>query len=269
MRRSRKKRSKRIGVLPSLLTLGNLLCGFGAIAYASVDKYSEAGWLILIAMIFDALDGRIARMANLTSKFGAELDSLADIVTFGVAPAVLAKVISAQHLGPRLLWPMCALYLACAALRLARFNVETRPDPKAHMQFRGLPTPAAGGFVAALVILGEHLTKPDCEVFGLSVPEGIFEGVVPLILPAAMVVLGALMVSRVAYPHLMGRVLSGRRPFMHFVEIVFVGILAAVEIRVFLAGAFIFYFLLGPVSHVARKLRRSREEPVPSETFEH
>ena len=266
-------RRRGIGVLPSLFTLGNLLCGFGSIAYisggpeAGPDRFVKAAWLILFAMFFDALDGRIARLAKLTSRFGAELDSLADIVTFGIAPALLVKAVAAPLIHPRLLWPLCALYAACAALRLARFNVETTPDPKAHMSFTGLPTPPAAGVVASLFILHEHLTKPDERVFWMMIPDGMFDGVLPRVLPFLVVALGALMISRLPNPHLLSRILGGRRSFTHFVALLFVGILAAIETEVILAVGFVAFALSGPVASAVRRVRQHRAEREPTGQF--
>lgn len=262
-----RRRRRGIGIIPSMLTLGNLLCGFGAIAYISAGpdyprRFIHAAWLILLAMAFDALDGRVARMAKITSRFGAELDSLADVVSFGVAPALLVKAVSGAFFHPRLLWPLCALYAACAALRLARFNVETSPDPKSHMTFGGLPTPPAAGIVASLFILHAHLIKPEERVFWMLIPEGVFEGILPRLLPFLMVALGALMVSRLPYPHLISRVLSGRKPFAHFVALLFMGVLAAIETELIVAAGFVIFAASGPVNrfvklvqarHIARR----------------
>ena len=119
---------KKIPVWPTLATVGNLMCGFSALAAAGAGKFEHAAWLIIIAMLFDAADGRLARMTRTASEFGAELDSLADIVSFGVAPAFLAHyytIFRLPGLSEKFAWSASALFVICAALRLARFNVES------------------------------------------------------------------------------------------------------------------------------------------------
>ncbi|RPI61386.1 MAG: hypothetical protein EHM48_05720, partial [Planctomycetaceae bacterium] len=168
-------------VLPAMFTLANGLFGFGAIYLAMHDRpaqdYSNlatAAWFIYLAMVCDMLDGRLARWARKTSDFGAQLDSLCDSVSFGVAPGILMiqTVLAALQASPehsmrhflmdfqateRVLWCIGAAYMACAILRLARFNVENVPDESAHMNFRGLPSPGAAAVVAAMMLLFVHL----------------------------------------------------------------------------------------------------------------
>jgi len=160
---------KKIAIIPTLLTLGNGVCGFASIACASkIGKLDSSavsdnlylalsGWLIVAAMVFDALDGYLARLSKTASKFGGELDSLCDAISFGVAPAFLLL-----RLGPgweprplvhQAVAGIAALYLMCAVLRLARFNIENSPDPASHKRFRGLPSPGAAGCLASLAIL--------------------------------------------------------------------------------------------------------------------
>ena len=162
------RREKLFAVLPTLLTLGNAACGFGAITFTAkaaaalgptsavtetvLDPVSKAAatsalfaasCLIYLAMVFDAFDGSAARWTNQTSDFGAELDSLCDAISFGAAPAFLMLQFSRDY-HPRLLWLIAALYVVCTVLRLARFNVETDEDDS-HAFFSGLPSPAAAG----------------------------------------------------------------------------------------------------------------------------
>src|SRR5262249_44622055 len=147
---------------------GNAVCGFASIAYASMISTREptpasdvyftlSGWLIVGAMVFDALDGYVARLAKTTSQFGMQLDSLCDALSFGLAPAFLL-----MRLGPgwtpiprlhQALAFIAALYLVCALMRLARFNIETAADPDSKRYIRGLPSPAAAGCLASLAIL--------------------------------------------------------------------------------------------------------------------
>ena len=136
----REGRRRGVYILPSILTIGNLFCGFYAIIAVSKHDYSKAALAIMIALVVDFLDGAVARIAKATSDFGVELDSLADLVSFGVAPGMLAYVFAMRPFG-RIGWLAAFLFAACGALRLARFNVQTRKLDKRH--FVGLPIPAA------------------------------------------------------------------------------------------------------------------------------
>jgi CDP-diacylglycerol--serine O-phosphatidyltransferase len=160
---------KKIAIIPTLLTLGNGVCGFVAIVLASKigtgDRTADAdaqlfalsGWLIVGAMLFDALDGYVARLSRTASKFGGELDSLCDAISFGVAPAFLLLRLGpsweAQPLLNRVLGGLAALYMVCTILRLARFNVENTTEASGHKRFRGLPSPGAAGCLASLAIV--------------------------------------------------------------------------------------------------------------------
>jgi CDP-diacylglycerol--serine O-phosphatidyltransferase len=141
-------RRRGIYLLPSAFTVANVFCGFHAIVSSIQGEHGIAGALIGLAILFDTLDGRVARFANASSDFGKEFDSLADQVSFGVAPMVLAYTWG-LHLWPRLGWLMGFLFVICGALRLARFNIQGSSIDKRF--FVGLPIPAAAGMVAALV----------------------------------------------------------------------------------------------------------------------
>ncbi len=165
-----------IAVFPTLLTLGNLMCGFFAIVVASrIDKPETlldtvtmvdtqnvmiSGWLIFLAMVFDGLDGYVARLARTTSDFGAQLDSLCDMVSFGVAPGFLMVKMCPRftYWHDQAVWVIAAAFAACAALRLARFNVETNDDDD-HLYFSGLPSPAAAAVIAGFAIAFFTLRK--------------------------------------------------------------------------------------------------------------
>ncbi|MBI1849596.1 MAG: CDP-diacylglycerol--serine O-phosphatidyltransferase [Planctomycetes bacterium] len=255
---------KRISVLPTLLTLGNLSMGFVAIAlvadsesFADLGRASRklvtAAWLVFLAMLFDALDGKVARLTRGTSVFGAELDSLADVVSFGVAPALIAKVIVEAALSvegpllhPRLLLSVSGLYVACTALRLARYNVEHQSPEEGTGYFRGLPSPAAAGVVASTAILYLTFDPSDRPMW--------IARALPFLLP----VLALLMVSRVPYAHLLNKVLRGRQPFAQVAEVVFMIVVGLLLKEYALALAFYGYLLLGPgvVAHRWLKNRR-------------
>lgn len=188
--------------IPNLLTIGNSLCGFGAILY-SLHVYSSAkeltpriltlsAFIVLFAMVFDALDGFTARLFNAASMRGLQMDSLADMVTFGVAPAVIVAVMA--HRMKELsggefyfVWIMCAVYLACAAFRLATYNVHAMVEKKSSDKFDGLPTPGAAAAVCSLVIFF-NATSAEHMLLITALP--IYAGL-----------LGVLMVSKVRYQH--------------------------------------------------------------------
>ena len=236
MRRHRKRAYIRsVYFLPSMATLGNAICGFGAIyvchlhsADAGDDPWTRgfadhrflvACYLILLAMLFDALDGRLARWARHTTDFGGQLDSMADVISFGAAPAMIAlalfkhEVPGAPLFVGRLVWAIGAIYVSCAAVRLARFNVSNEHGEQAHMSFLGLPSPGAGAAVIGLVLIHQELAEATAAMAGSSLA-GAFATVAKAVvyfLPALTLAAGLLMVSAFRYPHLVNKYLRGRR----------------------------------------------------------
>ena len=246
---------KKIAVVPSLVTLGNLLCGFAAIVFASAEvspleggaNFELAAWLIFLGMVFDGLDGRVARMTGQTTDFGCQLDSLCDAVTFGAAPAVLVhRMVSAStefHLPAQAIWLASALYAVCAILRLARFNVTTSADEESHDYFQGLPSPAAAGLVASLVLVN-----------------GCFHGerIVPF-LPLAAIAGGLLMVSNMPYVHMLNRIVRGKKSFGYVVELtLFLLVITALNARLTLACSFGAFALTGPMGLLEEAIARRR-----------
>lgn len=139
-------------LLPNLLTIAALVCGMTAVRYALVDRFEAAVLLVALAGVFDALDGRMARLLKSSSNFGAQLDSLSDMVVFGVVPAMLMYLFALED-GGRIAWAACLFYTTCCALRLARFNSELHDTPTwAANYFTGVPSPAAA-FLALLPIV--------------------------------------------------------------------------------------------------------------------
>ncbi len=301
----RRRRLLRVATLPSLATLGHLLCGFGAVYCAMVSVQVDAGaqagaaalrtgllsrmmptyvavgaYLLLAAMILDGLDGRLARLTRKTSDFGAQLDSLADVVSFGVAPAVLVLCLVMPALGghwqwpagekllSRVAWVAVAVYVSCAALRLARFNVENIHDESAHVTFRGLPTPGAAGALASLVLLHEEVIRVEAQWAS---------GWLVAVMSVAAFGLGLLMVSPLRYVHPVNVYLRGRRPISHLVAMVFVLTLVFIYPQLVLAGLVWIYVLSGPVGAGWRRLAGRRRSPaletseaaVPTATEEH
>jgi CDP-diacylglycerol--serine O-phosphatidyltransferase len=265
----------RIPVLPTLLTLGNGVCGFAAIAYASkvsvgmvpdlVDYYFllSAG-LILVAMVFDMLDGYAARLSRTASEFGGQLDSLCDAISFGAAPAFLLLRLGQEWnehpVIAKTIAVIAALYMACAVLRLARFNTENTPDPSSHKRFKGLPSPAAAGCVVSLVVL-----RADTAYDWTGLPAHAVQAFVRVWAPLGTLMVALLMVSRFSYPHFTRQLLRGRRQFHFVVQAVVV--LAVVALAPQLAVFLMFwsYALLAPARHLVLHARR---QTVPEHTPE-
>ncbi len=217
--RRRKRRRLTLAVLPTLLTLGNGVCGMASIAVATsalLDWTSEeqlfvAGLLIFAGMVFDALDGSAARMTGQSSEFGAQLDSLCDAITFGAAPAVIVWRFS-SILPHRIAWAIGVIFALCVLIRLARFNAETGEDDK-HEGFDGLPSPAAAGTIASFTIAMPHveyLTHESETAWIRQVAEFTL-GTCVYLLPVLAILLAYLMVSRLSYPHVVQQWIRGRR----------------------------------------------------------
>src|SRR3954453_7659222 len=147
--RPRRRFRRGVYLLPSLLTMGNMFCGYACVVYAMRGEFETAAPFIGFAFIIDGLDGRIARLTGTTSAFGVEFDSLADIISFGIAPAILSFSWGLQSLG-RLGWAAGFMFVACAAMRLARFNIQHASDKR---YFVGMPSPAAAAIPASTVYL--------------------------------------------------------------------------------------------------------------------
>lgn len=267
----------RIPVLPTLLTLGNGVCGFAAIAYASkitldgsisdqeIDYYFllSAG-LILVAMVFDVLDGYAARMAKCATDFGGQLDSLCDAISFGAAPAFLLLRLGQEWASQLIIAKgvaiIAALYLACAVLRLARFNTENSPDATSHKRFKGLPSPAAAGCVASVAIL-----RADLGASWSGLDPHVLQGFVRIWAPIGALVVALLMVSRFSYPHFGRQLLRGRRQFQFVVQAVCVLAIVALTPHLAFFLAFWAYALIGPVrAAVLQSRRRVVPEHTPS-----
>ena len=217
-------------VLPTLLTLGNAVCGFGAITCAAQwwgpnlpTSLFAASCFIFLAMVFDALDGSTARRLNKTSEFGAQLDSLCDAISFGAAPAfVMLQFALASDYHPRLLWLVAALYVVCTVLRLARFNVQA-DEVDAPGSFKGLPSPAAAGTIASFPVMAFGLKHLEYTEHNLSW-EGFatwLEPVTVALLPLVTLAVACLMVSRVRYTHTFHQLVRGRRNGPYLIKLVF------------------------------------------------
>ncbi len=264
-----------MSVLPTLCTLGNLVCGFAAILYASEDAdfvgpwgwsgLTCAGVLIFLGMALDAVDGSIARLMHSMSELGGQLDSLADVVTFGAAPAYmmlqllrrdLSVDIGPTIIGPeaddalgKVVWAVAVVYVCCAALRLARFNVETGATVERSDSFRGLPSPGAAGAVTSLILVHQHLLAGR---FGDDVPAAFARGTA-LGLPFVTLLAAFAMVSAIPYANVGNRYLSGSRSFAYVVRIVVVVALAMWFPQETLAVLFSTYLISGPLGALRRR----------------
>jgi CDP-diacylglycerol---serine O-phosphatidyltransferase len=291
-----------VAVLPTLFTLGNLICGFFAIVVLSriekpgVLEFDPApriqvnfdspkeltqsakeligsddptlnlmlcGALILLAMLFDAIDGQVARITRGVSDFGAQLDSLCDLVSFGLAPAILLVKMCPQFtsLHSEAIWSIAAVFVCCAALRLARFNVESDSDDD-HTMFAGLPTPAAAAAIASFAILSYSLRN---ERAILTIENyDIYDMWMQRLLPLFSLVISLLMVSRVPYPHPLTQFVRGHRSFAQLVAIVF-ALMAILMVKGVAVPILCVLFLIVPPLRFAWDLawhRRPREEPL-------
>ncbi|MCR4317449.1 MAG: CDP-diacylglycerol--serine O-phosphatidyltransferase [Planctomycetes bacterium] len=284
--RMKRPRIVRINILPSLITLGNLVCGVAAIFFVinAESLYAEGGnlshlayaaWLILAGMIFDVFDGQVARLTKTASEFGGELDSLSDAITFGVAPAALIyKVVPMIHIdiawgfaagttGGRVLWAVCVFYPICAILRLARFNVGNDTSAESHSSFTGLPSPAAAGVIATLVLL--FFDYENGFIIHKVVAESDYLNVVAILFPTVTFLVAVLMVSRVRYVHFASWLVSGKRHPSHLVLLIFIVLLVVIAPHQMLATFFCGFAMLGPFLFLRGfALRLGRGKVAPS-----
>jgi len=256
-RRKRGRRGRRGGgrgftaLLPHLFTTGNLAAGFYAIVKSSEGQFERACLALIFAALFDFLDGRVARMTHATSRFGVEYDSIADTVSFGVAPAMLAFSAGNLAVLGRPGWVMVFLYTVCAALRLARFNVS---PGRYRGRFEGMPSPAAAGCVASTQWFVSFLRDNGVS---FEVPEFAVAGGVAL--------LGLLMVSPI--PYRSGKELDLRHSFGTLVMVVIALALIVQEPSVTLFVIGVVYALSGPFDWMVRKATGAELEELPASSL--
>ncbi len=269
--------ASRIYFLPNLMTAGNLFCGFAAVIkciqarlitdggeYALLHPnvswialYTHAVWLILAAVVFDSLDGRLARMGGRTSLFGAEFDSLADVVSFGIAPALMVFFLI---LAPReeyqwfreLGWFIAFVYLLCGAIRLARFNVITNPllhrsEAESHKDFVGMPIPAAAGTVATLVLLLLNFASNAKELRQMT-----------LALPLLLMLVSFLMVSTIRYPSFKQVNWETKTRIRTFVGLLIAAVVIIKLREVSFFFLFLSYIIYGLFAHYRRGVRHAQ-----------
>jgi CDP-diacylglycerol--serine O-phosphatidyltransferase len=250
-RRTPIKMRRGIYILPNLFTTGNLFCGFWAIISVLDEKFFYAAVAILLACVFDILDGKVARLSGATSKFGVQYDSLADLVSFGIAPAMLAFSWALRPYG-KFGWLAAFVFVACGALRLARFNVQSSSGEVKY--FKGLPIPAAASMVALTILLYLRLIET-----------GWVKDIIILVM---IWILAFLMVSNIRYFSFKELDLSKRKPFNLFILVILTMIVIVMEPVIVLSVFILLYVFSGPGNMVIawqKKRRLRKTEPVPEE----
>ena len=246
-------------IFPNLLTAGNLFAGFYAIVAAMNLKFEYAAVAIIIAAFMDGLDGKVARLTGTSSRFGVEFDSLADLVSFGVAPAILIYVWELRGF-KRIGWVAAFLFVACGALRLARFNVQAASTEK--RWFTGMPIPMAGGTLAVTVLFFHHMHAGGRATSGI-----------PFVLLTYL--LSFLMVSTVRYRSFKQLETKPHRAFYLMVSVIILISLVAIHPQISLFSLAVLYLLSGPVEPLVMFLlnrspdRRARQARVPDEGHRH
>ncbi len=252
-----RRRAPTFAVLPTLLTLGNAVCGLGSIAMAS-NLYGQedvdqrmffAGLLIFLAMAFDLFDGLVARMMKQTSRFGEQLDSLCDAVSFGVAPAFLVLTYSSYRFHPRFLWVVAVMYVLCVLVRLARYNAAMGEEASSKDFFCGLPSPAAAGMIASyalsipsLMQLSESTHSPLLQSFGRHMTF-----LADVSIPFVALAVAFLMVSRIRYPHF-NYWLRGQKQFHDIVKLI-IGVVAVATVHELAVPLICTYFVVAAPIH--------------------
>lgn len=244
-----RQRPRGIYLLPNLFTTANLFAGFYAILSASTGKYEVAAIAVFVAMLMDGLDGRVARMTNTQSAFGAEYDSLSDMVAFGLAPALVMFHWALTGLG-KFGWVAAFIYTACAALRLARFNTQLGTEDKRY--FQGLPSPSAAAIVAGMVWVGQDL----------DVGPGTLPGFTAFLLGLLTLGTGLLMISNFRYHSFKEVNWKGKVPFIAILPVILVFAFVSYDAPKVLFSVFFAYALSGPILTVWRlkQIRLSRQD---------
>ena len=226
-------------LLPNLLTTGSLFCSFWAMISVLYERdFRQAAFLIIAAVIFDGLDGKVARWTKTTSPFGVQYDSLSDLVSFGVAPAIIAHAWALQYAyDPRLGWVAAFLFLLCGALRLARFNVHTEDQTADPRFFSGLPIPGGAMFVIATVLFAQHM--------GWTNDDG--SCAFPNLFMLVLLIVSLTMVSTLQYYSFKDADLVRRRPLWILVLVAMLIIVIVVERAKTLYAVVLIYVLHGPV----------------------
>lgn len=248
MEENSEKKNLKIYLLPNLITTTSMFCGFFSIIYSINGNFVKAAYAIVFAALFDLMDGRVARMTNSSSQFGAEYDSLSDLISFGLAPALLLYLWALQPFG-RLGWLASFIYIACGALRLARFNVQAQKNyspsksssnnytnidkiesEENSMDFQGLPIPMAGGIIASSVLAFTDLSLEASKSLSLL---------------CIGVLLGFCMVSNFRYRSFKDLDFKRRLPFFYLVAGAFIIVIVAYYPEIMLFALFLIYAIFG------------------------
>ena len=250
-----KKPKKGVYLLPNFLTLCSMFAGFFAIMSSINGDFVSAAWAIIIASVFDGLDGWMARLTNTSTRFGVELDSLSDLVAFGVAPAIMMYKWSLVPFG-RFGWAAAFLFVACGALRLARFNVQT--ETTTSKAFKGMPIPAAAAILCTIILFYStfSLGKPDENVFFLIIT----------------IVLALLMVSTLKYHGLKEMNFKEKKPFwalVLFVIILFILLVHPPTALFTLAMTYLVWGLAENLYLVIKRKKLRHEQKLNAEISEH
>lgn len=235
-----------IYLLPNLLTTGALFAGFYAIVAAVNQRFELAAIAVFIAMILDGLDGRIARMTHTQSAFGAEYDSLSDLVSFGLAPALIMyqwALVHMQEMGDvwgKIGWLAAFIYVACAALRLARFNTQVASSDKKY--FQGLPSPAAAAVMAGVVWVLDNWSASGTDFIWLAL--------------GTTIIVGLLMVSNISYYSFKDLNVKNQVPSIAILLMVLLIALTTLDPAKVLFAVFFLYTVSGPIIWIVRKYRK-------------
>jgi CDP-diacylglycerol--serine O-phosphatidyltransferase len=259
----------------------NGLCGFTAVVFASqgpdtvwrphilpgisMSYFALAGYMIFLGMVADVLDGHVARISKSTSGFGAQLDSLCDVISFGAAPAFLMLKLVEVHFRQlqfmdndfkvffgRAVFFVAIIYAMCAVIRLARFNAENKDEESDHLSFAGLPSPPAAGLIVSIVIFHQDFLPKIADKSG-----GFFSALEPAvvwILPAVTLTAGLLMVTRIPYPHVVNLLLRGKKRFSVFLVVLFTGLLLVWNIQLAMVLGFTVFMLYGVIRRILSPL---------------
>jgi CDP-diacylglycerol--serine O-phosphatidyltransferase len=246
--RQKLRRRRGVSLLPGLITMANMFCGYACVVYAMRNDFDTAAAFIGFAIVLDMLDGRIARLTGTTSDFGLQFDSLADVISFGIAPAVLSFAWGLAPLG-RLGWAAGFLFVAAAAMRLARFNIQSAAADKRY--FVGMPSPAAAGVPAATVF---------------AYPGGLADYRAALPALAMVLVPAILMVSTVRFRSFKTIDLQARRPYTVLILVAAGIMLIATHPRFVLVAAAYSYLLSAFVGMAVNRVRHRKERPPEGET---
>ena len=230
--------------LANFLTTLSLVCGFASIIFSLESQFTFASWAIILSVIFDGIDGQIARRNPVPSEFGKELDSLVDVVSFGIAPSILGYIFIYQDFYS---WATLALfaYLACSIFRLAKYNIT--PKEKLVNCFIGLPTTAGGGILASFILIYRKKQGMALPVF---IPHILLPKFVPILFVCLVLLIAFLMVSRVRYLNLDGlRQLFGKKIKLILLILIVLLTLAAVfrKVGVAVFGLFLIYLIFSPL----------------------